>query len=92
MTTRAEIHTRVLKVIAEHFAHTPGKECPEVTEASALMGAPPHGLGFDSLDGIEIVLAIEDEFLVDIDDDAAEGLLTVAHIVHFIAGQLAVAV
>ena len=42
-------------------------------------------LGADSLDVVELVMAFEEEFGIEIPDDAAETILTVADAVKFIS-------
>ena len=44
-----------------------------------------NDLGLDSLDHVEIIMAIEDEFGFEIIDDLAEKLLTPAKIIQFVA-------
>lgn len=44
-------------------------------------------LGADSLDAIEIIMACEDEFAIEIDDEKAEGIKTVADLVAAIAAS-----
>jgi len=41
-------------------------------------------LGADSLDAVELVMSIEDEFNIQIPDDAAQNLKTVADIVKYL--------
>ncbi len=41
-------------------------------------------LNFDSLDAIEIVMSIEEEFDVEIPDDEVDGILTVQQLITFI--------
>ena len=43
-----------------------------------------HDLGTDSLDAVEVVMALEDEFDIEIEDDAAQNIKTVADIVNHI--------
>lgn len=45
-------------------------------------------LGADSLDTVELVMAFEEEFGVEISDDAAEGIQTVGDAVTFITQNL----
>ena len=45
-------------------------------------------LGADSLDAVELVMAIEDEFDIKVSDDVAQTFKTVQQIVEFIEGQL----
>ena len=42
-------------------------------------------LGLDSLDHVEVIMAIEDEFGFEIPDDHAEKLLTPAKLVQYVA-------
>ncbi|ESN95422.1 hypothetical protein HELRODRAFT_86883, partial [Helobdella robusta] len=46
-----------------------------------------NDLGLDSLDHVEVIMAIEDEFGFEIPDSDAERLLTPAHIVQYIADK-----
>lgn len=39
------------------------------------------GLGIDSLDAVELLLAVEEEFSIEITDETADGLNTVADLV-----------
>ena len=40
-----------------------------------------HDLGADSLDAVEVIMALEDEFDIEISDDAAQNIKTVKDIV-----------
>ena len=60
---------RVKKIVVEHL----GVEADKVTEAASFI----DDLGADSLDTVELVMAFEEEFGVEIPDDAAETILTV---------------
>ena len=44
-------------------------------------------LGFDSLDELELVMALEEEFGIEISDEEAENITTVAQAIEFIAAQ-----
>jgi NADH dehydrogenase (ubiquinone) 1 alpha/beta subcomplex 1 len=44
-----------------------------------------NDLGLDSLDTVEVVMAIEEEFVIEIPDDMAEKLLTVEDAVKFVS-------
>ncbi len=44
-------------------------------------------LGADSLDIVDLVMAVEDEFEVKIEDDVVEGMKTVGDIVKFIDAE-----
>lgn len=44
-------------------------------------------LGADSLDAVELIMAIEDEFDLSVSDDVAQGLKNVQQIVDYIESQ-----
>lgn len=44
-------------------------------------------LGADSLDAVELIMAIEDAFEISVSDEAAQTLTTVGKIVEFIEGE-----
>lgn len=46
-------------------------------------------LGADSLDIVDLVMSLEDEFDTEIPDEAIEGIKTVGDIVHYIEENLA---
>ena len=67
---------RVGKIVVEHL----GVDADKVkTEASFI-----DDLGADSLDTVELVMAFEEEFGIEIPDDAAETIQTVGDAVSFI--------
>lgn len=41
-------------------------------------------LGADSLDAVEVIMALEDEFGITIDDDTAQGFKTVGDLVDYV--------
>jgi acyl carrier protein len=45
-------------------------------------------LGADSLDAVELIMAIEDEFEISVSDDKAQDFKTVGQIVEFIEGEI----
>jgi acyl carrier protein len=67
---------RVKKIVVEHL----GVEPEKVTESASFI----DDLGADSLDNVELVMAFEEEFGVEIPDDAAEKISTVADAIRFI--------
>jgi len=67
---------RVKKIVVEHL----GVDAEKVTEQASFI----DDLGADSLDTVELVMAFEEEFGVEIPDDAAETILTVGDAVKFI--------
>ncbi len=72
----SDIQDRVVKIVTEHLDVDAGK----VSETSSFT----DDLGADSLDQVELVMAFEEEFNVEIPDDAAEKIATVADAVKFI--------
>ena len=44
-------------------------------------------LGLDSLDSVEVVMAIEDEFAIEIPDAEADKITSIAEAVEYIAGH-----
>jgi acyl carrier protein len=67
---------RVKKIVVEHL----GVDADKVTESASFI----DDLGADSLDTVELVMAFEEEFGVEIPDDAAETILTVGDAVKYI--------
>ena len=67
---------RVRKIVIDHLDADPDK----VTEKASFI----DDLGADSLDTVELVMAFEEEFGVEIPDDAADSILTVGDAVKFI--------
>lgn len=72
----SDVGDRVKKIVVEHL----GVETEKVTDNASFI----DDLGADSLDNVELVMAFEEEFGVEIPDDAAETILTVGDAVKFI--------
>jgi acyl carrier protein len=72
----SDIAERVKKIVVEHL----GVEESKVSENANFI----DDLGADSLDTVELVMAFEEEFGVEIPDDAAEKILTVKDAIEFI--------
>lgn len=72
----SDILERVRKIVIEHLDADPEK----VTEKASFI----DDLGADSLDNVELVMAFEEEFGVEIPDDAAEKILTVKDAIEFV--------
>ena len=73
----SDVAERVKKIVVEHL----GVEESKVSEAASFI----DDLGADSLDTVELVMAFEEEFNVEIPDDAAENIQTVGDAVKFIS-------
>ena len=76
-TNMEEIQTKVVQIISEQL----GKDESEISMSSNFI----EDLDADSLDTVELVMALEEEFEVDIPDEAAEKITTVQSAVDFIA-------
>ena len=72
----SDIAERVKKIVVEHLGVDPEK----VVESANFI----DDLGADSLDTVELVMAFEEEFNVEIPDDAAETIQTVGDAVKFL--------
>ncbi|MBP2235034.1 acyl carrier protein [Sinorhizobium kostiense] len=72
----SDIAERVKKIVIDHL----GVDAEKVSEGASFI----DDLGADSLDTVELVMAFEEEFGVEIPDDAADSILTVGDAVKFI--------
>jgi acyl carrier protein len=77
----SDVAERVKKIVVEHL----GVEEAKVTENASFV----DDLGADSLDTVELVMAFEEEFKVEIPDDAAEKIQTVKDAIDFISSKAA---
>jgi acyl carrier protein len=67
---------RVKKIVAEHL----GVEKEKVVDAASFV----DDLGADSLDTVELVMAFEEEFNIEIPDDVAEKITTIKQAIEHI--------
>ena len=72
----SDTQDRVHKIVIEHL----GVEADKVTPDASFI----DDLGADSLDIVELVMAFEEEFGVEIPDDAAEKITTVGDATSYI--------
>jgi acyl carrier protein len=77
----SDVADRVKKIVVEHL----NVEAEKVTENASFI----DDLGADSLDTVELVMAFEEEFNVEIPDDAAESIVTVGDAIKFIKEKAA---
>ena len=75
-TNMEKIQAKVVKIISAQL----GKDESEISMSSNFI----EDLDADSLDTVELVMALEEEFEVDIPDEAAEKITTVQSAVDFI--------
>lgn len=76
MTTVENVEERVKKIIVEQL----GVDAGEVTSQAQFV----NDLGADSLDTVELVMAFEEEFDIEIPDEDAEKIQTVGQALEFI--------
>ncbi|MDR2725291.1 MAG: acyl carrier protein [Candidatus Adiutrix sp.] len=77
----SDVTSRVINVVAEQLS----VEAAEIRPESSFQ----DDLGADSLDLVELIMAMEEEFDIKIDDEAAQKLKTVQLAVDFINNSLA---
>jgi acyl carrier protein len=72
----ASVQERVVDIVAEQLGVDKEKITPETSFV--------NDLGADSLDTVELVMELEEEFDITIPDDAAEKIQTVGQAIQFI--------
>ncbi len=76
----SEIEARVKKIVVEQLGV---KEDEVAIDASFV-----DDLGADSLDTVELVMALEEEFETEIPDEDAEKIITIKDAVAYISGRM----
>ena len=76
MSEEQKIEDRIGKIIAEQLGVKPEQITPEAKFI--------EDLGADSLDTVELVMALEEEFGNEIPDEEAEKLTTVGDVIRYI--------
>ncbi|MDR1487669.1 MAG: acyl carrier protein [Deltaproteobacteria bacterium] len=75
----SDILERVTAVVVDQLAIDPSEVVPEASFQD--------DLGADSLDLVELIMAMEEEFDIKIDDEAAQSIKTVQDAIKFIENQ-----
>ena len=75
----SEIESRVKKIVVEQL----GVKEDEVTNDASFV----DDLGADSLDTVELVMALEEEFETEIPDEDAEKIITIKDAVNYIVSR-----
>lgn len=76
MVLKTTIEERVKKIVSEQL----GIEDEDITVESSFV----EDLGADSLDTVELVMAFEEEFKIEIPDEDAEKILSVKNAIDYI--------
>jgi len=75
----SEVATKIKQIVVEHLGVDEDKVTPEASFID--------DLGADSLDTVELVMAFEEAFNVEIPEDAAEKIATVKDAIEYIEKQ-----
>ena len=76
----ANLKERAIKIVVEQL----GVDESEVTETAHIN----DDLGADSLDQVELIMALEEEFDVEIPDEDAEKLVTIGSLLSYFEGKV----
>ncbi len=82
MSQQEEIFEKVKVIVVDQLSVPPADVTPEANFG--------NDLNADSLDVVELVMALEEEFDIEIPDEAAESIKTVQDAVDYIGGKVAV--
>lgn len=74
------IEQRIIKIIAEQLG---AAECDVKSESRIV-----NDLGADSLDEVELVMSIEDEFDIEISNSEAEAAKTVQDVINYVTTRV----
>jgi acyl carrier protein len=78
--TEQEVYEKIKAVVVEQL----GVSESEVTKEASFV----EDLGADSLDSVELLMALEEEFGTEISDEDSEKLKTIADTITYISGKL----
>ena len=74
-----ELFAKIKSIVADKLSISED----QITEEASFI----EDLGADSLDTVELVMALEDEFDLDIPDDEAEKLTTVGKVIEYVLNK-----
>ncbi len=77
----ASVKERVIEIVSEQL----GVNKDQINDETHFV----NDIGADSLDTVELVMELEEEFDINIPDDAAEKIQTVGEAVHYIELEVA---
>ena len=75
-----DIQYRVLKIVSDQV----GVSESDIKSESSFI----EDLGADSLDTVELVMALEEEFSIEIPDEDAEKIKTVQHVIDYVRKKI----
>lgn len=75
----ATVEERIKKIVCDQLAVEPDKVVPSASFVD--------DLGADSLDIVELIMAMEEEFDIDIPDEDAEKIKTVNNVIAYISSR-----
>lgn len=77
------IEERIKQIIREQLSYN-DQQIDVIENGSHLM----HDLGFDSLDMVEAVMALEDEFEIEVSDEDGEKITTVQEAIDYVTARV----
>jgi acyl carrier protein len=75
-----DVQKRIIELIAEQLERDPSEITPEMSFAD--------DLGADSLDLVELIMTVEEEFNIEIPDDEAEKIKFVKDAIDYVKARL----
>ena len=75
-----DVQKRIIELIAEQLEREPSEITPEMSFAD--------DLGADSLDLVELIMTVEEEFNIEIPDDEAEKIKFVKDAIDYVKARL----
>lgn len=81
---RRNVMEDIFEKVKQTISDKLGIESDKITESSSFI----DDLGADSLDVVDLAMALEDEFGVRIEDDKLEKFITVGDVVNYLNGKV----